>query len=68
MSARINDPVFWEAVRNRQANGHRYGQAVFNTAVEFFPKEVRQLNGTDVDPFYNDGRVKDFLVALANLL
>jgi hypothetical protein len=68
---RVNNlasPAFWEVVTKRQQNGERYGQAVFNTACVLFPEECGKLNGTELDPFYNDRAVKSFLEALTNLL
>ena len=42
----------------------RLGQAYFNYAWELFPKETDALRGTDVDCFYVDERIPDFLNAL----
>ena len=69
MNNEVNDlfsPIFWKSVANRQANGERYGQAVFNSAYGLFPNEVGEMVATELDPFYNDGRVKSFIAALAN--
>lgn len=71
MSADVNDlfsPIFWKSVANRQANGERYGQAVFNSAYGLFPNEVGEIVATELDPFYNDSRVKAFLAGLTNRL
>ncbi len=69
MTAQVNElysPIFWKSVSNRQNNGERYGQAVFNTAYGLFPNEVGEMVATELDPFYNDGRVKFFLHELTN--
>lgn len=59
---------FREAVANRQRNGERYGQAVYNCAYELFPEEVNQLGGSNVDPFYSSGMVRDFIRSLIDLV
>lgn len=41
----------------------RLGQTVFNTMLEFYPEKAEQYRGSDLDPFYRDERVKDFLRA-----
>ncbi|AXH68919.1 hypothetical protein SEA_SPARKLEGODDESS_240 [Streptomyces phage SparkleGoddess] len=67
----VNDlfsPIFWKSVANRQANGERYGQAVFNSAYGLFPNEVGEMVATELDPFYDDSRVKLFLAGLTNRL
>ena len=61
-------PIFWKSVKNRQENGERYGQAVFNSAYGLFPNEVGKMVATELDPFYNDSRVKNFLADLTNQL
>jgi hypothetical protein len=58
--------TFWKSVATRQANGERYGQAVFNSAHELFLDEVGELATTELNPFYNDNAVKHFLAALTN--
>ena len=52
----------------KQFPNWRYGQTVFNTAFELFPKEVNKLRSTNVDPFYNDKLVDDFLRELEKLV
>ncbi|AXQ63468.1 hypothetical protein SEA_COMRADE_235 [Streptomyces phage Comrade] len=61
-------PIFWKSVANRQANGERYGQAVFNSAYGLFPNEVGEMVATELDPFYDDSRVKLFLAGLTDRL
>ncbi|AZU97287.1 hypothetical protein SEA_FRANCOB_246 [Streptomyces phage Francob] len=68
-NVKVNDlfaPIFWKSVATRQANGERYGQAVFNSAYGLFPNEVGEMVATELDPFYNDSAVKHFLAALTN--
>lgn len=55
---------FWLSVSMRQKNGERYGQAVFNSAYGLFPDEAGTMVATELDPFHNDTRVKEFLDAL----
>jgi hypothetical protein len=69
MNNEANDllsPIFWKSVANRQENGERYGQAVFNSAYGLFPNEVGEVVATELDPFYDDSRVKNFLTGLVN--
>jgi hypothetical protein len=55
---------FWIAVRKRQSQEQRYGQAVFNTAYDLFPREVDFFRSTSYDPFFLDSRVDEFLAAV----
>lgn len=61
-------PEFWEYVRAKQRQGQRRGQAIFNVAYFFWPKEARILCSSPVDPFYQDGNIPYFLEELADLL
>lgn len=56
---------FVQAVGARQA-AHpdwRYGQTVFNVLYYdgFDPEYANEIRGTDLDPFYNDGRADALL-------
>jgi len=42
----------------------RRGQAHWNVAHGLWPHLTESFRGTNVDPFYNDSRVGDFVVAL----
>ncbi len=42
----------------------RYGQAVFNFALNEFPTEVDKLRAGPKDCFYRDDRVSEFLITL----
>lgn len=67
MNENVNElfsAIFWKSVAKRQENGERYGQAVFNSAYGLFPNEVGEIVATELDPFYNDSRVKRFLDGL----
>lgn len=71
MNAKVNEltaPIFWKAVKKRQENGERYGQAVFNITAGLFPEEAGSLVATELDPFYNDGVVKLFIAAITDML
>jgi hypothetical protein len=59
---------FWQLVASRVREGQRRGQAVFNTAYYFYTDEVRVLDGSIYDPFYDDRKVEEFLTRLADLL
>ena len=39
----------------------RIGQAVFNLAFELFPEWAEMIRSSDVDPFFLDEKVEDFL-------
>lgn len=52
---------FWTAVHNRQTEGQRFGQAVFNVAYMFYPHIAGPLTATPFDPFHHDEKVNDFL-------
>jgi len=39
----------------------RYGQAVFNYALDVFPEETERLRGDKFDCFYNDDNIISFL-------
>jgi hypothetical protein len=64
----VTKDEFLEAVGHyrRTYPDQRYGQAIFNLA--FTQPELREtvdsLWSTDLDPFYRDDRVDDFLAAL----
>lgn len=60
-------PEFWAVVASKQREGQRKGQAVFNTAADFFPAETRAVNSL-YDPFYRDENVSPFLERLTELL
>lgn len=59
---------FWQDIYYRQDAKQRYGQAVYNTALLYYPVEARRLSGSLKDPFYRDDRVPAFLEGLAELL
>jgi hypothetical protein len=61
-------PDFWAVVSGKMRNGQRRGQAIFNTAYEMFPEEVRFLDGSLYDPFYDDRKIPEFLERLADRL
>ena len=44
----------------------RYGQAIFNAAIELFPISTSKLKGTKYDCYYHDNRVNAFLTELIN--
>ena len=59
---------FWQMVREKEKEGQRNGQAVFNTAVHFWPETARRFSSTTYDPFYRDERVDIFLERVADHL
>lgn len=42
----------------------RRGQAHWNVANGLWPQLTDSLHGTNVDPFYDDGRIGEFVIAL----
>lgn len=52
---------FWNEVRQAKLRGQREGQAVFNTACEFYGQYASNLTGTSCDPFYRDENIGAFL-------
>lgn len=53
--------VFYRSVIHLQTRGQRLGQAVWNAAEAMFPEAVEGIRSTDLDPFYNDAAVTEFL-------
>lgn len=45
----------------RNIGGMRKGQAYYNYLHDVNPALANEINGTDADPFYNDGLVPYFL-------
>jgi len=39
----------------------RRGQALFNAFAELNPEKADRIRGTDIDPFFNNGRIRAFL-------
>jgi len=48
----------------KRPDSWRYGQAVFNFALNEFPDEVNKIRATSQDCFYRDDRVAEFLITL----
>lgn len=46
----------------------RKGQAYFNALSTAAPKMAEAVRGTDADPFYDDSRLPDFFLAIAEVL
>lgn len=46
----------------------RLGQAYFNYAYEMYPRDTDTLRGTEVDCFYDDNKIPEFLDALTKQL
>ena len=53
---------------NERPQYWRRGQAIFNFAYRMFPEETEKLRMSDVDCFYSDRKIPDFLTALDNLI
>jgi hypothetical protein len=52
----------------RQRPGLRKGQAFFNVLLELEPDVAHGLTGTAEDPFYDDGKLPEFLVRVVEEL
>lgn len=46
----------------------RIGQAYYNALSELHPELAGEINSTDLDPFFNDGRLDEFLKAVEEKL
>jgi hypothetical protein len=55
-------------VTMRERRGQRKGQAFFNVLYEMEPELAHRVIGTDADPFYDDGKLPDFLLRVAEEL
>lgn len=44
----------------------RYGQAIFNAALDLFPFATNKLRNTKYDCYYHDDRINEFLNQLIN--
>jgi hypothetical protein len=56
------------AVALRERRGLRKGQTFFNVLREFEPELADRLIGTAVDPFYNDAKLPEFVLRVAQEL
>jgi hypothetical protein len=52
----------------RERRGLRKGQAFFNVLLELEPEVAHRLIGTAEDPFYDDGKLPEFLVRVVEEL
>jgi hypothetical protein len=55
-------------VAMRERRGLRKGQTFFNVLREMEPELADRLTGTADDPFYNDGKLPEFLLRVAEAL
>lgn len=46
----------------------RYGQAVFNVMAEMYPVAANRYRASTIDPFYDDSKAIDFIVACRNFV
>ena len=53
--------AFYRMMSHFIDSGQRAGQAAFNAATHVFPKEAEQARSTELDCFYLDERIPDFL-------
>jgi hypothetical protein len=56
------------AMALRQRPGMRKGQTFYNVLLELEPELAERLVGTADDPFYDDAKLPDFLVRVAQTL
>ena len=56
------------AVSMRERRGLRKGQTFYNVLCELEPGVAEGLVGTADDPFYDDGKLPDFLARVAQTL
>ena len=55
-------------VELRQRPGLRKGQAFFNVLLQLEPDVAHRLMGTAEDPFYDDGKLPEFLIRVVEEL
>ena len=61
---RVRDLIAAQAAYDRQLHPElRRGQSIYNAAYKLMPDFVNSLDGTDLDPYYVDGRIESFLEA-----
>jgi hypothetical protein len=56
------------AIALRERRGLRKGQTFFNVLRELAPELADRLIGTAVDPFYNDAKLPEFVLRVAQEL
>lgn len=47
---------------------NRYGQFVFNKLFDICPKFARTFVDTEIDPYYDDSRVDDFICNIITIV
>jgi hypothetical protein len=55
-------------VAMRERRGMRKGQTFFNALLELQPELAHRLEDTADDPFYNDGKLPQFLLLVEEVL
>lgn len=55
-------------VAMRERRGMRKGQTFFNVLLEMEPELAHRLEDTADDPFYNDGKLPEFLLRVGEAL
>ena len=55
--------LFYKTLSNNP--NYRIGQCYFNVLWEIDPELANEIRGTEVDPFYLDKKIPDFLETLA---
>ena len=65
MMDRIDKILLSVEARNKYL---RKGQYIYNECYKYYPEQVEKLTGTNVDCFYNDKYIDDFIKALRDEL
>jgi hypothetical protein len=52
----------------RERRGLRKGQTFFNVLLELEPELAHRLQDTAADPFYNEGKLPEFLLRAGEVL
>lgn len=52
--------------RYRSGNGQRIGQAMYNTLADCDPALARLVCSSNIDPYYDNNNISQFLVLLHN--
>lgn len=60
--------AIYKKASTERPDGWRFGQAVFNFTFGKYPEQANMLRGSDVDCFYNDDKINEFIETMIELL
>lgn len=62
----MNEDELIQRAKDSQGDHLRFGQALYNIVYSEFPEIVSQVQGTELDPFYDDSNIESFLDYLSS--